>query len=925
MHGEQSPEVLSALQLVRAGHFSKALALLEQRTQAVRKNEPLTLALLADTLQRVGQNDRAEELASRALKTRNSAPPVAALCHFALGNVHRDRGNTAQAMEHLQAATLLSPDPELSCWTQLRLMAVIAELSGPQTAMARLDEVKRALVKFGDARPFAALHLWLVEVESMRGNLESARHHRNTANSLLSTADNIWLRGYLAINSSVLHYYLAEISEARRWAETAITCASNSGHRSTLRAAYANLGSIEFSMGNYLHAEQCFEFALNCCEPGTVPEIAILDNIAQIRLYRGDINGCRSLIERLDNLVEQRNYEKRRHYSACALQTKIRLLLSEGKNAEALQFSQHIVGSLKDLPRPRITTETHLLNVEALLANEQSIAAASALAAAFLHLSSLPPELFAKFEYVSGRTLAASEAFDLARLHLERAVKTFSTIGHSVGKDLTRREFDALPNADIEGSSLTGSSQRSLDRIRALLDQRTRPELFGHEASAWLKELACTSTIELVVGQLVETREIEHRRTETSGRQDSTGNQQLAILSPMSITIDSGPRAITLSFVPLDDARSKLTALSFYRVLKQILTIECSDSRLVDQEFVWTTNEGGRASQGAIFGSESMAAILRTLRQVGPTDVSVLITGETGTGKEVIAKTIHDYSRRAAQPFLALNCAAVPRDLLESQLFGHRKGAFSGAAESHQGIVRAANGGTLFLDEIGEIPLDMQAKLLRFLEMNEVHPVGESHPVKVNVRLLFATNGDLENAVNQNRFRQDLYYRLNVIPIKLPPLRERREDIPALAHLFSQRFAAEFAKEPLRFSSSAMELLILYSWPGNIRQLANEIRRLSALMESGACVEPEQLSPPLQAQRKRARPDAGEDAPQMRIRLDQPLEKATADLESEMIARALRQAGGRVSAAAASLGISRKGLYLKRLRLGLTDRNARAH
>ena len=270
-------------------------------------------------------------------------------------------------------------------------------------------------------------------------------------------------------------------------------------------------------------------------------------------------------------------------------------------------------------------------------------------------------------------------------------------------------------------------------------------------------------------------------------------------------------------------------------------------------------------------------------------------------------------------PFLALNCAAVPKDLLESQLFGHRKGAFSGATENHQGIVRAANGGTLFLDEIGELPLDMQAKMLRFLEMSEVHPIGDNHPVKVNVRLIFATNGDLEAAVSQNRFRQDLFYRLNVIPIKVPPLRERREEIPVLANLFAQRFAAEFGKDPVRFSSTAMELLILYSWPGNIRQLANEVRRLAALTEPGACITPDQLSPQLQAQTIRARAAVAEGSPRIQVRIDQPLEQATSHLESEMIKYALRAAGGRMSVAASALGISRKGLYLKRMRLGLTD------
>ena len=193
-------------------------------------------------------------------------------------------------------------------------------------------------------------------------------------------------------------------------------------------------------------------------------------------------------------------------------------------------------------------------------------------------------------------------------------------------------------------------------------------------------------------------------------------------------------------------------------------------------------------------------------------------------------------------PFIALNCAAGPKDLLESQLFGHRKGAFSGATDTYQGIVRAANGGTLFLDEVGEIPLEMQTKLLRFLEMSEVHPIGEPHPIKVDVRLIFATNGDLEEAVSRNAFRRDLFYRMNVIPIKLPALRERREEIPTLANCFARRFATELSKEPLRFSTEAMQHLIFYAWPGNIRQLSNEIRRLTAVLKSGECIRPAHLS-----------------------------------------------------------------------------------
>jgi DNA-binding NtrC family response regulator len=390
-----------------------------------------------------------------------------------------------------------------------------------------------------------------------------------------------------------------------------------------------------------------------------------------------------------------------------------------------------------------------------------------------------------------------------------------------------------------------------------------------------------------------------------------------------SILISSNfGKQVTLTYVAIQNPDCRLAAIAFEKVIKQILSIASTDSVFSDSEITWTADEGGLTPQGVVFASDAMLLVLRAVKQIASAYVSVLITGETGTGKEVVARTIHEHSPRSKLPFLALNCAAVPRDLLESQLFGYKKGAFSGASESNQGIVRAANGGTLFLDEIGDLPLDTQAKLLRFLDMGEVHPIGESHPVKVNVRLIFATNGDLEEAVSQNRFRQDLFYRLNVIPIRIPPLRERREEIPVLANVFARRFAGELSKEPVQFSTSAMERLIMYSWPGNVRQLANEIRRLTVLNDSGASITPNELSGPLKMSARGIEGNVNT-APQITLGVNQPLEAAMNALESEMIKHALQEADGHLSTAAALLGISRKGLYLKRLRLGLLNVNER--
>jgi DNA-binding NtrC family response regulator len=325
-----------------------------------------------------------------------------------------------------------------------------------------------------------------------------------------------------------------------------------------------------------------------------------------------------------------------------------------------------------------------------------------------------------------------------------------------------------------------------------------------------------------------------------------------------------------------------------------------------------------------------MSEVLKVARRVAPTPLSVLLTGETGTGKEMLARTIHGASDRADKVFLPFNCSAVPRDMLESQLFGYRKGAFTGADASFPGVIRSAAGGTLFLDEIADVPLDVQPKLLRFLETHEIHPLGEPQPITVDVRVVAATNADLEQLVAEGRFREDLFYRLNVVRLKLPPLRERREEIPPLVQHYLRKYAAEHKKGQLSLADETLEYLLLYSWPGNVRQLANEVRRMAAMAEPDAPLTPALLSPEIQASRRtiaaapasgpEAAPEPGE--PEIRLRLDQPLPAAVEMLEQTMIRNALTRAHGRVEQAAKLLGISRKGLFLKRRRWNLDTKQA---
>lgn len=286
----------------------------------------------------------------------------------------------------------------------------------------------------------------------------------------------------------------------------------------------------------------------------------------------------------------------------------------------------------------------------------------------------------------------------------------------------------------------------------------------------------------------------------------------------------------------------------------------------------------------------------------------------------MLARALHDASPRKDKPFIPFNCSAVARDMLDAQLFGYRRGAFTGAQEAFQGVIRAASGGTLFLDEIGEMAIDVQPKLLRFLESGDIHPLGEPLPVHVDVRVVAATNADLEQLVADGRFREDLFYRLHVVRLQVPPLRERREEIPPLVQHYLDKCSRESQKTGLRLAEETMEYLILYRWPGNVRQLANEIRRMVALAESGAVLMPEHLSPEIAATRRTiAVADRTLAATEFVVRMDQPMPAAIEHVERTMIQHALRLTDNRVEEAAQLLGLSRKGLYLKRQRLGLSD------
>jgi len=352
-----------------------------------------------------------------------------------------------------------------------------------------------------------------------------------------------------------------------------------------------------------------------------------------------------------------------------------------------------------------------------------------------------------------------------------------------------------------------------------------------------------------------------------------------------------------------------------------------------------------KGKYGLVGNSDQMSAIFKVIEQVADTPSTVLITGESGTGKELVAKALHEQSSRKSEPFIKINCAAIPKTLMESELFGYEKGAFTGATTSKPGRFELADGGTLFLDEIGEIPVEMQVKLLRAIQESEFERVGGIKTLKVNVRLITATNRDLEQEIQRGNFREDLYYRLNVVPLQIPPLRSRKSDIPLLVQHIIKKFNERLKKNITSIADDALAALEAHSWPGNIRELENVLERTilfckaerieRADLQLSSSTAPDPVPVPAVARTTSSGAMApitldddddddeavvGEAQGSTSGSLKDIVRAETSRVERELIVKALDETGGNVTQAARLLKISRKSLQMKMKELGLRDR-----
>ena len=392
----------------------------------------------------------------------------------------------------------------------------------------------------------------------------------------------------------------------------------------------------------------------------------------------------------------------------------------------------------------------------------------------------------------------------------------------------------------------------------------------------------------------------------------------LDVLRHAQLHAPDGPVVMITAFATTDSAISAMKEGAYDYITKPFKIDELGvvvgnaleKRRLTSENRRLRTQLRSQVKQRRIVGnSVEMQRVFDMIAQVADTKTNVLVSGESGTGKELVARAIHEQSERASAPFVAVNCGAIPENLLESELFGHVKGSFTGAVQNKEGLFETADGGTLFLDEVGELSQPLQVKLLRAIQEKTIRRVGGTSDRTVDVRIISATNRRLEDEVAAGRFREDLYYRLNVIQIGLPPLRDRRDDIPLLVHRFVERFASDLGKEVREVESDAMDALTAYAYPGNVRELENVIERAVALCR-GTTIGLDAMPPTLL---RPAEVEGGVVLPPAGVQLDDLL----ADYERSLIAEALRRTRGVKKRAARLLGVSFRSFRYRLDKLGM--------
>jgi DNA-binding NtrC family response regulator len=891
--------------LFRRGEFLKLIDLARGSIFAREPNAAAGQRLkLANALALAGNLTAASELARR-YAAPTSDPSIRSHAECVLALTAWRNGDVSSAAKHFPSAlrfAMESKDAERVAWTYLHLLRFYIDFHPTDVVLSILPSVRKAVMVAGSRHATAYLHCCVSTLEGQTGRVDEAWRHCQLSESLLESDPNAWILGNSLLNRACVASLNCEFKKAETYIQAAKNAYSVSSNLRSL-IIDGSLGYIQLQTGQFANAHCTLATILNDSEISEVRKQPVRETSARLHLTLNQLDECSFQLARLRaEQVEEDGVPG--YISRWAGITSARLLIRRGALIEALEELRALEADsqqalLRDFP---FSAALHLTTAHVLARMGRNREAASRVFATgkadvaryrdlqgqyYYSCSSVLPDSTPLTNQLRSRALRlwASKELVAARLEIEEAPL-----------DVVEAR-DALKAAQHSAPAMPATIECVTNALAAAIDLAHSPRLIGHELASTINALGCAS----------EAKVVETRKKTTSDHGPRVAVLRLG---------DTKGASVFLQCTIPDDPTSAVLLADIFRIGRAALALEKAKQEERKRSALWPATPIEEQA-GALFVAEDMQTLLATARRVAAANIPVLITGETGTGKEVIARLIHSYSPRASKTFLPFNCSATPREMLDAQLFGHRKGAFTGATEHFAGVIRAAAGGTLFLDEIGESTLDIQPKLLRFLESGEVHPIGETHPQRVDVRVLAATNADVDTLVSQGRFREDLFYRLNIVRLHIPPLRERRVEIPSFANHYLQKYAKESGKGDLRLSEEMMEYLVLYRWPGNVRQIANEMRRLVALAEPGAVLMPEHLSSDIAASRRTVPPSERVlDDSEIVVRIDQPMTAAVQHLERTMVQTALAKTSG-VDEAAKMLGLSRKGLYLKRLRFGM--------
>jgi DNA-binding NtrC family response regulator/tetratricopeptide (TPR) repeat protein len=851
------------------------------------------------------------------------------------------------------------------------------------------DHINKALEyhrRTGDWRGLAEGYFGLAMADAHEGHYEPAIESFGQAVALVGDRTAPYLLGRIHVNLAAVYWHLRRPHEGIRALESGVEYCERTEHKSNSANAYNNLGILLTLTGDWDRAHNALRRALSLSmemdERGIITAM-IFDSLGDLAILRGDLEEAHAHLERAVATAEAigKNWYTQQTYKTLA-----RCYLEMGRPAEAITKAERALALAEKINDRQATCEATLLLAEAKLRAGDDAACAELLQKVSEEItdthidlgvageaqrvegllalerreSSVAVHRFGRWLSISemngdryraasahllmGRACTMGAQHERAAEHLNLAARAFRELGAKralaqaeellAGFEVSPQATHAEPPAQAQLLTLrlaeaVASRELLLRELAAVLHQETRADRVvivedGEEDQPKVVIAhGCPVHEAVALANAFQGRTDDEARARTEVEHDC----RAVMLRPSNAqpaTIFVSPRETPLlpggaSFEPL------------LRVVELGLDV-CAlraRARTGHDAPAQDSLAGASLMPGFIHSSPAMTALVDEVHKIRSSDVTVLVTGESGTGKELVARAIHALSSRRAKVFVPFNCTAVPKELSEGYLFGYRRGAFTGAINDSPGVIRTAAGGTLFLDEIGDLPLDVQPKLLRFLQEGEIQPLGEQRPVKVDVRIIAATNTDLEAMVADGRFREDLYYRLNVIRLRVPPLRERRSEIPTIVNYYVNHYSAKFGRRNIEITPPALDLLMVCDWPGNVRQLCNEIQRIVARAEDGSIITPEHVSPelrrvatpipqPYQLHSYDVRQSYGAEAAESAIAQGLTLADAMAELERRMIAEALRKHNGNISRASRELGLTRRGLYLKLERYGLS-------